>query len=173
VYQIKVPYKNYNNQPKTRTISFNLETREIMKLLEEFYVAFQWQEQAREEEVREYTPAETVVFYNAFEAILLAAYGVVSADGERFEKTGRFEFEESKVFAAVMDIFIQDPARTNELINGILPEGLDKLIKSSEGNMQKMIENPDTPDYIRREVERQLAQSRAAAEGIAPGTEQA
>jgi hypothetical protein len=165
-----VPFKDYNNKPRNIEVQFNLEVREVIKLLNEFNVVFAWQEAAKGD-FKEYTTPEVVDFYNAFENILLSAWGEMTPDGLQFKKAGRYEFEESKLFAACMEIYISQPEETNKLVNGIMPEGMEELIKKSQGNMEDMKANPDTPPNIRAEIER--LQALQAAEEAKQGATQA
>lgn len=134
MYSKKVPYKDFKDRPGNATVYFNLTEREVFKLLGELQAVFAWIDSIRDKEVREIPTEDVVAFYNNFEDILLTAWGEPSEDGMHFRKGGRYDFEESAIFNACMVLFITDPSETMKLIEGILPSGMDQLVKTADEN---------------------------------------
>lgn len=178
MHKIQVPYKNFNDEPKTAVVYFNLTETEVFKLLVEFKAVLDWQERI-DGPARELPTEEVVDFYTNLEKILLEAWGVPSADGEHFRKSGRYEFEESAVFNACMLMFLSDPKAAGELLEGLLPKGMDELIKHADANLEEAAQkakdsgNADQSARI-AELQRQVAELTAgqqpASQQIVPGT---
>jgi hypothetical protein len=163
VYSKKIPFKDFKGNPHNELVRFNLTVREIPKLLNEFNLIFKWQESLKGDE-RELTTDEVIEFYTAFEAVLLTAWGEMSDDGLHFRKTGRYDFEDSALFAACMVEFVSNPGETGKLLEAIMPEGMEELVRKAEGNLDKMAADPDTTADLRAEIERLRAQLPAAIE---------
>lgn len=158
MYTKKIPYKDFaGNARNNEQVQFNLTVPEIPKLLNEFNLIFKWQDSLKGD-VRELSTEEVVEFYTAFEAVLLAAWGEMSEDGRYFRKNGRYDFEESALFAACMMEFLSNPQETGKLIDGIMPEGMEELVRKAEGNMDKIAEDPATTAELRAEIARLKAQ---------------
>jgi hypothetical protein len=150
-------------------VHFNLEEREVFKLLVEFQAIFKWQESIKSEEVRELDTVEVIAFYNNLEEILLNAWGVPSEDGLYFRKGGRYDFEESKLFAAVMKMFVEDPKEANALLDGLMPKGLQDMVKKADANMADLAKNPDTDAELRRQIDELRSQLASKPDNV--GTE--
>jgi hypothetical protein len=156
MYSKTVPHKNFlgkirNNQ----VVHFNLTTHEFFKLLVEFKMIFDWQQKLEGEDPDAVTDtAEVIAYYTNLEEILLAAYGVPSEDGDHFRKAGRYDFAESSLFHATMEMFVSDPTEASKLIDGLMPEGLDELLKKLDKNAVAALASEDTPDAMKREIER-------------------
>lgn len=158
MYTKTVPCKKLDGTPANITVHFNLFEREVFKLLVEFKAIFEWQDRIESADIRELPTEDVVEFYNNLEEILLAAYGKPSADGLRFEKGERYEFEDSVAFNAIMTMFVNDPAEANKLIDGLMPKGLQKMIQNTDANIAALISSEDTPDEIRKKIEALQAQ---------------
>ena len=158
MYTKKVPYTNFKGEPGNKEVQFNLEPREVFKLLKEFQSIFSWQESIKGRTVRELDTEEVVEFYNNFEAVLLAAYGVMSEDGEQFSKAGRYDFEESAVFSACMTEFVSDPPETVKLVDGLMPKNLQELVKKADANAAALQNDPATSEDAQAELVRLRAQ---------------
>ena len=157
MYSVSVPYKDLNDKPRNRTIYFHLFEREVFKLMGEFQVVFgyidRWQ---KEKEKRDLDTPEVLDFYNNYEEIVLSAYGKPSDDGERFDHSGRYEFEDSACFAAYMMMCVRDPSETGRLVNGIMPQGLEDLVRQADENLVKAAKESEDED-----VQAELARLRA------------
>lgn len=156
MYTKQIPYKDFKNNPRTEPVHFNLTEREVFKLLVEFKIIFEWHESIKGPE-RALESEEVVEFYSAFEDVLLAAWGVPSDDGRHFRKGGRYDFEESALFNAAMVHFVEDPREANKLIEGIMPKGLEEMVKKADENTLKAISETKDED-VRAELERLRAQ---------------
>lgn len=157
MYTKIVPFKDFKGNPRNMEVNFNLTETEVFKLLVPFKVVLDWRDSMQGPE-RTLETEEVVGFYTAFEDILLAAWGVPSEDGLYFRKSGRYEFEESALFNATMVMFISDPSETTKLVEGIMPEGMEELIKTADANLAKAAAEETTDESMRIELERLRAQ---------------
>lgn len=155
MYEKLIPHKNFKGKVRNQTVHFNLTTHEFFKLLVEFKMIFDWQNKLEGEDPDAVTDtAEVIAYYTNLEEILLAAYGVPDEDGDHFRKAGRYDFAESSLFHATMELFVSDPTEAGKLVNGLMPEGLDELLKKLDANAVAALANEDTPDAMKREIER-------------------
>lgn len=160
MYRKIVPHKNFtgvirNNQE----VQFNLTTHEFFKLLVEFKAIFDWMEGLSTRDPDGVTDTREVIeYYDNLEQIILAAWGELDETGDHFRKAGRFEFAESSLFHATMEMLVADPNEAEKMINGLMPEGLADLIKKLDANAVALIANKDTPEAMRQELERLRAQ---------------
>lgn len=152
MYTKQVPFKDFRDNPRNQTVSFNLTESEVFELIPEFQRVFKWRESIDVPEIIELDPEEVRDFYKDFKEILLTAYGVPSDDGQHFRKSGRYEFEESALFNACMMLFVTEPEETGKLIDGIMPKGMEDLVKKADANLAKLEKSPDTEDKLRREI---------------------
>ncbi len=155
MYTKSVPHKNFLGKPKTQVVHFNLTTHEFFKLLVEFKAIFDWQDRLKDADPDEVTDtAEVIAYYTNFEEILLSAYGVPDESGDHFRKAGRYDFAESSLFHACMEMFVSDPMETSKLVDGLVPENLAELIKKLDANTVALLANEETPEAIRAELEK-------------------
>lgn len=165
MYTLRVPYKTFHDKPGNTTVHFNLTETEVIKLLPQFKQIFSWRDKMEGEE-RDLTPEEVLEFYNAFEEVLLASWGVPSEDGMHFRKAGRYEWEESAVFNATMVMMVTDPAQTMAFVDGIMPKNMENMVREANENLAKM-ESTTTDARQQAEIERlraRLAEAEAAKE---------
>lgn len=135
MYTLSVPYVDYNKKPRTESVSFNLDAREVFKMLPELQAVFSWLEaNQRAAEERTLEVEEVRDFYNNLEYIILEAYGELSQDGKHFRKAGKYEFEESALFNACMVLFVTKPEEATKLLDGILPKELFEMVKNADAN---------------------------------------
>lgn len=132
MYTLDVPFKDYNGTARTAKVQFNLDAREVFKILPQLQSVFTWLESNKDANPRELTTAEVSSFYTDFEAILLDAWGEISEDGLYFRKTGKYDFEESALFNACMVLFVTKPELTARLLEGILPPELAEMAKNAD-----------------------------------------
>lgn len=170
MYTKSIPHKNFKGRTRTQEVNFNLTTHEVLKLLVEFKAIFEWQEAVEKRDPDAEVPTDEVInFYTNFEEILLTAWGELDESGDHFFKGGRYEFKESSAFHAAMDLFLKDPGEVTKLVDGLMPEGLQELVKASEANLAALAEQAkndgDTMSPALRntvaDLERQLAEARA------------
>lgn len=143
MYTVEIEYEDYKKRVRKTSVSFNLDSREVFKMLPELKTTFEWLESNKAEEPRDLSVEEVSNFYTNFENILLEAWGEMSEDGLSFRKGGKYEFEETALFNACMWRFVTKPQDTVKLLEGILP-----------AEMFQMVQNAD---------ESQIAAARAAA----------
>jgi hypothetical protein len=165
LYTKQVPFKDFFDKPRNATVNFNLTEREIFKLLAEFQAVFAWRDSMRGPE-RMLETQEVVDFYTAFEEILLSAYGNPSEDGLHFRKAGRYEFEESALFNACMVMFVTEPEETTKLIDGIMPSGMEEMVRKADANMAKAAEESND-DQLKAEILELRARIKQQEEGPA------
>lgn len=174
MHKINVPYKNFNDQPRNKTVHFNLTQPEMFKLLNELATIQAIYDQMEVNgDQRELTPSEAVDFYTAFEEIILAAYGVPSADGEYFRKDGVYDFKESAILPAVTMIFVHDPTKIAEFMQKTLPAGMaDDLrdptkleemrakaaLEAQSFSPQVVSTEPKTPEEVQAQIDLLKAQ---------------
>lgn len=159
MYTKKIPHKNFAGKPRNQEVQFNLTEHEVLKLLIEFKAIFDWQEKiGKEEDERELDTAEVIEFYNHFEEILLTAWGELSDDGDHFRKGGRYEFAESSVFHAAMKLFLEDREEANKLLDGLMPKGLQDLVKAADPSLAELAKNSDNSSDLQSEIARLKAQ---------------
>ncbi len=158
MYTKKVPFVDYKHNPRNIEVNFNLEEYEVFKLLVEFQAIFEWQESIKGQNVRELPTEDVMRFFTHLEEIILSAWGVPSDDGLYFRKSGRYDFEDSKLRSAVMNMFLEDPQEANKLIDGLMPKGLQDMVKKADANMAAMAKDPNTEEDLRREIDRLRAQ---------------
>lgn len=151
MYTKRIPFKDFRGNPHTEPVAFNLTEGEVIKLLKEFKVVMDWRD-SLEGPDRELSVDEVLDFYNAFESILLSAWGEPSADGLYFRKDRRYDFEQSALFAACMNMFVSEPNEVSALIKGIMPTGMEDMIKKSMANMEKLSEDEGTSEALRSKV---------------------
>lgn len=163
MYTKTIAYKDFLGKPQNDTCHFNLETREIAKLLVELSEMFEWQESLVGGQKRQLSTAEVAQFFNNFETVMLASYGELSSDGKRFYKDKRFDFEASKAFSAYMEECLVDPGEVAKFLDGVMTKDMALLVKKSEGNLEKLKDDPNLDDATRlriQELETQLAAAR-------------
>ena len=134
MYTLTVPFKDYKGNQHNTPVSFNLDGREVFKMLPELKSVFDWLESHKDAEPRELSVEEVSKFYTDFESILLEAWGEMSEDGLHFRKGGKYEFEESALFNACMIKFVTEPQETVKLLEGVLPTELFDMVKNADAN---------------------------------------
>lgn len=174
MYTVKVPHKNYRGRPRNPEVSFDLSVHEFLKLLVEFKAVFDWQDEVSKRDPNMETPTEEVVeFYTNFEEIILAAWGEMDEDGDHFRKGGVYDYRESSTHQEAMLLFLKDQKALNEMLQALLPKGLEDLMKATEENLaalaQQAKESGDKlPPQLESEVERirrELAEAEAREAG--------
>jgi hypothetical protein len=132
LYKFNVPFTDYMGRKRTQDVAFNLDAREVFKMLPELKSVFDWMETNKNADVRELSTQEVTNFYTDFEGILLSAWGEISEDGLHFRKGGKYDFEESAAFNACMVMFVMQPEKTGKLIEGILPPEMFEMVKNAD-----------------------------------------
>jgi hypothetical protein len=132
LYTLTVPFVDYKKKPRNVQVSFNLDAREVFKMLPELKNVFEWLDSNKTQDPRELSVEEVRDFYTSFEGILLEAWGEMSEDGLHFRKGGKYEFEESALFNACMILFVTKPEETVKLLEGLLPKELFDMVKNAD-----------------------------------------
>lgn len=160
MYIKTIPHKNFRGKVRNQEVQFNLTEHEVLKLLPEFKAIFDWQARVEERDPDGETPTEEVMeFYTNFEEILLTAWGELDESGDHFHKGGRYEFRESSVFHAAMKMFLEEHAEINKLIDGIMPEGLQDLVKAADARLLDLAKNEEANSpAVNAEIARLRAQ---------------
>lgn len=167
MYTKLIPFKDFNNKPRNQQISLNLTEREVFKLLAEFQSVFKWRDSLQNEGDRELTTEEVVEFYNNLERILLNSWGELSDDGLHFRKGSRYDFEESALFNATMVLFVSDPSEANKMLDGLMPKGMEDIVKNMDANLEK-IESENQSDAA---LQAEIVQLRAQLANGRPDTQ--
>ena len=156
MYTKQIPFKDFNGKPRNMVVHFNLTEREVFKLLAELQQVMSWRDSLAGPP-RDLETEEVVNFYNSFEEILLSAYGKPSEDGLYFRKGDRYDFEESALFNACMILFVTDPAETTKLIDGIMPKGMEEIVKKADASLALAASN-SSDEELKAEIARLRAQ---------------
>lgn len=168
MYTKQIPFKDLNEKPRNLTVHFNLFEREVFKLMGEFQTVFGYIDRWQKEKSKRIVDTEDVLeFYNAFEEIVLSSYGTPADDGLRFDHSGRYEFEDSACFNAFMMMCVSDPNETTMLVNGIMPDGLEEMVRQADENLIKAGKEA-TDEDAKAEIERlraELAAARTSTDG--------
>lgn len=167
MYKLNVSYTDYKGTAKRADVTFNLDGREVFKMLPELKSLFEWIEANREEEPRELDIEEVRTFYNNLEGVILEAYGEMSEDGQHFRKAGRFEFEESAAFNACMMLFVNAPKEAVLLLEGIMPKELMDRVKNADANQVAEVSDSRIAE-MDSEIRRLKAQITEQGETITP-----
>ena len=120
-----VTYTDFNGIEQTEDLYFNLNNIELMKIKDKIPY---WEDNLKFETI---TQQDVDKLIDAFEILILASYGVKSEDGKRFIKNDkiRSDFEQSAVFDAVINEFLEDPSVFTSFMTGILPKKIaDKIV---------------------------------------------
>ena len=86
-----------------------------------------------------------------------------------FDKTDRYSFQQSALFNATMLMFVTDPAKATEMIDGLMPKDMQELVKKADDSLAELAKAQGADS----DVHRQLAQLRAqlaAAQSSATNT---
>lgn len=167
MYTKMIPHKNFAGKQRDQEVQFNLTEHEVLKLMVEFKAIFDWQEKVKDRDPEAETDTlEVIEFYNNFEEILLSAWGELDESGDHFRKGGRYEFKESSLFHAAMKLFLEDQEEVNKLLNGLMPDGLQDLVKAADSNLAELAKNSEeNSPAVNAEVARLQAELARAKAG--------
>lgn len=165
MYTQEVPYTDYKGTARKSSVSFNLDAREVFKLLPQLQAVFKWLESVEGEEKRELTTQEVSEFYTDLEDLLLNAWGEMSEDGQYFRKGGKYEFEESAIFNGAMVHFVFKPEEAIKLLNGMMPPEMIEMAKNADPAMLEAAANSRTA-----ELEAEIARLKAGDTSMITGT---
>jgi len=162
LYTKTVPFHDYNGKARNLPVHFMLEAKDVFKLFVELNAVLNWREGLSEGDPRDLTNEEMVEFFNNFEVILLESWGVPSADGLEFDRTGKYSFEQSKLFAAFMELLLSDITEVNSLLEKIMPKGLEEIVKKQAASLEQLKATNAGDPAIQAEIARLTALQEAA-----------
>lgn len=165
MYTKTIPFHDYNGKPRNMPVHFQLETRDVFKVLTELNSIFEWRD-SLSAKPRELTSEEMTEFFNNFETVLLQAWGEPSEDGLEFNRLDRYKFEQSKLFSATMDMFLTDIAEVTKMLEQIMPKGMEDMVRKQADSLEKMQRElkDDAPAETREALEREIAKLREQIE---------
>lgn len=153
MYTKQIPFKDYHGKPRNGSVNFQLEPQDVVKNLEELQAIVAWYEAAQANPDRDIPTERVIDFYNTFEKVLLEAWGEPSEDGLYFRRTGRYDFEESKLFSATMVHFLTDPSEIAKFLEEVMPADMAEMVSKASANTQKLV-NSETDPEKRAELEK-------------------
>ena len=130
-----VTYTDFNGDEITEDLFFHMSKSELIELELSREGGFAQSLQAIIE------AEDGAAIIKEFKSILLASYGVKSADGKRFIKSQelRDEFESSEAYSELFMSLVTDADRAAAFINGLVPSDLVE-------EAQKIVEKNQIPD---------------------------
>lgn len=177
MYIKKLEFNDFFGKKREQEVHFNLTSHEVFKLLVEFQAIFEWTEKMKDRDPNGVTDtAEVIEFYNNVEEIILAAWGQPDPDGLHFRKGGVYDFKESALFHKCMQLFVEDPAEANKLVDGLMPKDLQEIVKKADANLAALAKSGEAPDELQARLDALLAEKAAREAGttvtpIAQGAE--
>lgn len=123
-----VSYTDYNNNPQTDTLYFNLSKAEIAALQVKMDGKFI-------DYLKDLTEKKHVEeLFHIFRDLVLDSYGVKSEDGKRFIKTAaaREEFESSIAFSEILTELITSGDNMAAFTRGVIPPDFAANLSSSD-----------------------------------------
>lgn len=163
MYTKRIPFKDLNGKPQNGTVNFYFFEREVFGNIVSLQSLFKFIEDSEGPE-RQLAARDVQEFYTNLEEVLLNAWCIPSADGQSLDRDGRYEFEKTALFNGTMVYFLEAPTEIGELLQKIMPEGMDNIVKKAEENIAKAASEAETPETAARirQLEEQL---KSAKEG--------
>lgn len=119
-----ITYTNFYGNEVTKDCYFNLNKNELLALnntgsLKEKFKAFQEGKATDDDAI------------SALHDLILCSYGVISMDGDRFEKTEELAkaFEQSAAFDELFMTLAKNPEELNSFMIGLVPKDLQSTFK--------------------------------------------
>lgn len=124
-----ITYTDFNGNPRTDDLYFNLSAPELMQLELTFPKGLQ-----RELE-RIQKDSDGAALFDLFEKVIMSSYGVKSDDGLAFIKNAevREAFKESAAYPALFAELAFEEGALDAFINGIIPQDLLEKLRAKEG----------------------------------------
>ena len=130
-----IKYKDFNGQEKVKNFYFNLSKSELaeMDLVEKAGI-----EQTIKKMINE-DDRENIV--KLFKKLVLRAYGVKSADGERFEKSDelRAAFEQHPAYDVLFMELISSEKAMSDLINAVVPSEVSEAAAKNKKSIDEIM----------------------------------
>lgn len=159
MYKTSIKYVNLNNEKQVKQLAFQLTTQQIAELSEKYGEENQPINEYAQEVVHSGNPFRIIKFLSD---VVLAAYGVPSADGEIFDKNPTMvaRFRDSVAYAEYVELLVTTDGAAMEFSNNVLNTG--KLQAAAQEAQAKQI--AVVPDPVPT-LPSSLSQ---AAEGLPP-----
>ena len=130
-----IKYKDFNGQDKVKNFYFNLSKSELaeMDLVEKAGI-----EQTIKKMINE-DDRENIV--KLFKKLVLRAYGVKSADGERFEKSDelRAAFEQHPAYDVLFMELISSEKAMSDFINAVVPSEVSEAAAKNKKSIDEIM----------------------------------
>ncbi len=129
-----VSYVDYNGEPTTEDLYFNLTSSELMDIETEFEGGFSATAMAA------YEKKDSNVMWKIFKTLLHKSYGQKSPDGKRFIKNDELlsEFVQSIAYNVILNEFVSDINKAEEFMAGIMPPIPEDRKKEYEARVRAM-----------------------------------
>lgn len=160
-----VMYEDFDGNPASEVLYFNLSRSELMELLPELLPEVQRLQAMFEGVQRDLTTDEVQTLLNFVKRLVELSYGERSADGKRFHKSiGLFEdFKQTAVYDEFLMGLFEDPNKANAFMTGVLPKQLLEEVQKTQSSPTPQVEESvpalsvvkdepvkdDTPAYMR------------------------
>jgi DNA-directed RNA polymerase subunit F len=140
-----VSYIDYNNEPVTETLYFNISKAELADNLH-LQKRFEELESMFRGERRNLTPDEVREILDLVKLFIQLSYGVRSEDGKQFRKRGVFEdFQDSAAYDEFLFSLFSDPEKAVAFLLGVLPndlrEAAEEMVKKNDADFKAIIED--------------------------------
>lgn len=127
-----ITLRDFNDEEYTTTVHFNLSKAELIEMQTS-------EDGGLENKIRtmlDRKDGKTIM--RTFKEILLSSYGILSADGKRFQKSEeiRRNFESSPEYDYMYTSLLQDPKKAADFINRVIPSSMAEEVKKMD------VENP-------------------------------
>lgn len=124
-----ITYTDFNGNPRTDDLYFNLSAPELMQLELTFPRGLQKELERIQKE------NDGAALFDLFEKVIMSSYGVKSDDGLAFIKNAevREAFKESAAYPALFTELAFEDGALDAFINGIMPKDLMDKLKAKEG----------------------------------------
>lgn len=148
MFKRQVTFIDFNNQPHTEELYFNMMTPEMADL--EFNTAF---DGSLADYIRDAMKSgEGVKIYTFFKMLVVNSYGRRSADGSEFVKNpeNTEKFLNSRAWEQFFLWLTDDPKHAEEFWNGIFPEALKDKVEALEkdGSGGKRIQDMSKDELV-------------------------
>lgn len=136
MYSIKIPYEDYDGNPREEELFFHLNKAELLEMQSSWDGGL---DKILKKIVDEKDQKRMI---EMFKMIILKSYGKKSLDGKRFMKTPEIteEFTQTEAYSELFMKLATDDKVAAEFINGIMPKNLIEEAKKLESAEQPKLE---------------------------------
>lgn len=128
-----VKYTNYFDEPQEKVLYFNLTKSELAKS------KFSNPDGLKKEINDAIANNDNETLWAIFESVILMAYGVVSADGDSFDKSEEIsaKFRKTKAYDALVESLLANDGKAfQDFLIGILPSDMQESAKTELAKQQ-------------------------------------